>query len=161
MSGEGRVEEDGTLMCSYHAWRWDGEGDLSHVPQAQDTELERLKKNPKSKCNSFPIKEKNGLLWVWPSAGSDARILSELTPVADMQLEGLVEVEDESRIVGGSWSYRYLPIGWDYFSENIIDPAHTASAHHSGRSLVVLSPVYLLYITTCSIFRYSTAHPLF
>ena len=88
------MEEDGTLMCSYHAWRWDGEGDLSHVPQAQDTELERLKKNPKSKCNSFPIKEKNGLLWVWPSSGSDARILSELTPVADMQLEGLVEVEE-------------------------------------------------------------------
>jgi len=36
---EGRVEEDGTLMCSYHAWRWDGEGELAHVPQAQDTEL--------------------------------------------------------------------------------------------------------------------------
>ena len=62
-------------MCSYHAWRWDGEGELAHVPQAQDTELERLKKNPKSKCNSFPIKEKNGLLWVWPSdeSGKECR----------------------------------------------------------------------------------------
>ena len=60
-------------MCSYHAWRWDGEGDLaSHVPP-QDTELKRLKNNPKSKCNSFPVKEKNGLLWLWPSSGSDAR----------------------------------------------------------------------------------------
>ena len=128
---EGRVEEDGTLMCSYHAWRWEGDGELAHVPQAQCDALDRMKKNPRSNCNAFPTKVKNGLLWVWPSSSSDDRILSELTQIPNMSFEGLVdEPEDESRVLYGPWTFRYVPNGWDYVIENLIDPAHTASAHH-------------------------------
>jgi len=105
-------------MCSYHAWRWEGDGDLVAIPQAHDTELDRIKKNPKSSCNSFPTKVKNGVLWVWPKSGSDARILSELTPISEMSLEGLVDVDDESRVVYGPWFFRYLPYGWDFFVES-------------------------------------------
>ena len=125
------MEEDGTLMCSYHAWRWEGDGELAHVPQAQCDALDRMKKNPRSNCNAFPTKVKNGLLWVWPSSGSDDRILSELTQIPNMSFEGLVdEPEDESRVLYGPWTFRYVPNGWDYVIENLIDPAHTASAHH-------------------------------
>ena len=34
---EGRIEpEDGTLMCSYHGWRFRGDGACTVVPQALD-----------------------------------------------------------------------------------------------------------------------------
>lgn len=38
---EGRVEPtDGTLMCSYHGWRFDGEGRCTAIPQADDEKSE-------------------------------------------------------------------------------------------------------------------------
>lgn len=30
---EGRVEDDGTLLCSYHGWRFEGEGKVVSIPQ--------------------------------------------------------------------------------------------------------------------------------
>ena len=119
-----------------------------------DDALDRMKKNPRSNCNAFPTKVKNGLLWVWPSSSSDDRILSELTKIPNMSFEGLVdEPEDESRVLYGPWTFRYVPNGWDYVIENLIDPAHTASAHHGCkcssfvvRVLIVVS-LQLRYIT--------------
>lgn len=35
---EGRIEPDGNLMCSYHAWRFNGEGKCVALPQAKDEE---------------------------------------------------------------------------------------------------------------------------
>jgi len=38
MSAEGRIEpSDGTLMCSYHGWRFQGDGKCTTVPQALDS----------------------------------------------------------------------------------------------------------------------------
>ena len=61
---DGRIEDDGTLMCSYHAWRFDGDGALYHSPQAVPTVLDRLKNNPKASCNAYPTKVKDGILFV-------------------------------------------------------------------------------------------------
>ena len=37
MHAEGRIEpSDGTLMCSYHGWRFRGDGRCSDIPQALD-----------------------------------------------------------------------------------------------------------------------------
>lgn len=70
---EGRVEEDGSLLCSYHGWRWEGDGNLAAVPHTDSkSELQRIIDNPKSSCNAFPTKVKGGLLYVWPASGSDA-----------------------------------------------------------------------------------------
>ncbi len=34
---EGRIEpSDGTLMCSYHGWRFQGDGQCTDIPQALD-----------------------------------------------------------------------------------------------------------------------------
>ncbi len=32
---EGRIESDGTLLCSYHGWRFNGEGKCTSIPQAR------------------------------------------------------------------------------------------------------------------------------
>ncbi len=37
---EGRVEVDGTLLCAYHAWRFDSSGKLCALPQAKDKAAE-------------------------------------------------------------------------------------------------------------------------
>ena len=31
---EGSVEADGSLMCGYHGWRWNGDGKAICIPQA-------------------------------------------------------------------------------------------------------------------------------
>lgn len=115
---EGRVENDGTLLCSYHAWRFDGEGECVAVPQVEsEDELARIKSNPKTNCNSFPTKVINGVLFVWPSSDENAVLESELTPVACRPAE-----EENERLWEGPWNFRELPYGADYFLENVVDP---------------------------------------
>jgi phenylpropionate dioxygenase-like ring-hydroxylating dioxygenase large terminal subunit len=109
---EGRVEDDGTLLCSYHAWRFDGKGDCVAVPQVEsDDELARIKANPKTSCNAFPTKVINGVLFVWPSADKDAVLESELTPVAHRP----AEQNSDNRVWEGPWNFRELPYGADFF----------------------------------------------
>lgn len=112
---EGRVEDDGTLLCSYHAWRWTGDADLCSVPQAQsEDEFARIQSNPKSKCNSFPAKVVNGVLWVWPESGDDARLESALSEVPMMKLpHELDDSIDEDRLFCGTWNFRELPYSHD------------------------------------------------
>ena len=37
---EGRIESDGTLLCAYHAWRFDNKGNCVSIPQSPDKETE-------------------------------------------------------------------------------------------------------------------------
>lgn len=119
---EGRVENDGSLLCSYHAWRFNGTGHLIDVPQLESSlSIERLKDNPRSRCNSFPTRVVDGVLWVWPQTGDDAIIESALKSVSKYQVpEGI----DVSRVWFGPWDFRVLPYGADFFFENVVDPAH-------------------------------------
>lgn len=125
---EGRVEDDGTLLCSYHAWRFNGDGSCVAIPQLseQGDSLERIKSNPKSSCNSFPTKVINGVLFVWPSSDENAVLESELNPVAHRPA-----AEDKTNVWEGPWNYRELPYGADWFLENVVDPAHVSVSHHN------------------------------
>eukprot|EP00568_Trieres_chinensis_P006725 CAMPEP_0183295636 /NCGR_PEP_ID=MMETSP0160_2-20130417/3522_1 /TAXON_ID=2839 ORGANISM="Odontella Sinensis, Strain Grunow 1884" /NCGR_SAMPLE_ID=MMETSP0160_2 /ASSEMBLY_ACC=CAM_ASM_000250 /LENGTH=591 /DNA_ID=CAMNT_0025457151 /DNA_START=48 /DNA_END=1826 /DNA_ORIENTATION=+ len=131
---EGRVEDDGTLLCSYHAWRFDGEGEVVSVPQAleETDELTKIKANPKSKCGAFPAKVVGGLLWVWGDNGPDAVLESELTDVPMMKLPHEEdETIDPKDVITTPWNNRHLPYGHDYFIENVVDPAHVPASHHN------------------------------
>jgi hypothetical protein len=69
-----------TLMAPYFVLttggRWGGDGNLTAVPVASKSELQRIIDNPKSSCNhAFPTKVKTGLLYVWPVSGSNAQVL--------------------------------------------------------------------------------------
>lgn len=125
---EGRIEDDGSLLCSYHGWRFSGEGETIDIPQIPTNELDKIRSNPKSKCNSFPVKVVDGVLWVWPEASADSRIESALTPIP---AENLFDDVDESRVWKGIWNFRELPYGHDYFIENVVDPAHVPVSHHN------------------------------
>lgn len=120
---EGRVEDDGSLLCSYHAWRFDGEGSCVAVPQVEsEDELARIKSNPKTNCNAFPTKVINGVLFVWPSSDENAVLESELSPVAHRPAE-----TESERLWEGPWNFRELPYGADFFLENVVDPGTLVS----------------------------------
>ncbi|MEM8807921.1 MAG: Rieske 2Fe-2S domain-containing protein [Cyanobacteria bacterium P01_G01_bin.38] len=124
---EGRVETDGTLLCAYHAWRFDGSGRCDRIPQAKDPETEaRHRNNPKACAVPYPTQAKQGLLWVWGESGEGALQESQQRPP-----RLIPELEDDAgRVVETFWNIRDLPYGWDFFMENVADPAHVPVAHH-------------------------------
>ncbi len=124
---EGRIESDGTLLCAYHAWRFDGEGNCVKIPQSKDeaTEAKNVA-NPKACAISYPVKELQGLLWVWGESGNQAKVESELR-----KPRLIPELEDKSdRVLKLYWYQRDLPFGWDFYMENVMDPAHVPVSHH-------------------------------
>lgn len=136
---QGRVEDDGTLLCSYHAWRYNGTGACVAVPSIKtatsndcnnnnNNALARILASPLSSCTSFPTQVVNGLLFVWPSADENAALESALTPVVVHRPAEDLQQRDASV---GPWAYFQLPYGADFFLENIVDPAHVFVAHHN------------------------------
>ena len=124
---EGRIESDGSLMCAYHAWRFNGEGECVRMPQSQDAATEAKNcAHPAACAVAYPVKELQGLLWVWPESGKQAQRESELRqPRLIRELEG-----ESDKVVKLFWYERDLPFGWDFFMENVMDPAHVPVSHH-------------------------------
>jgi phenylpropionate dioxygenase-like ring-hydroxylating dioxygenase large terminal subunit len=72
---EGRVESDGTLLCAYHAWRFDSEGNCVSIPQSEDKQTEAKHCSNKKSCAvAYPTQERQGLLWVWAESGQEAQL---------------------------------------------------------------------------------------
>lgn len=124
---EGRVEADGTLMCAYHAWRFDGEGNCVSIPQAKDEQTKsRHCSNSKSCAVFYPTQERQGLLWVWAESGVEAQLESQsFQPLITPELEN-----KSDKVVKTFWNFRDLAYGWDFFMENVSDPAHVPVSHH-------------------------------
>lgn len=108
---EGRVESDGTLLCAYHAWRFEGSGQCVSIPQSLDQVTEEKNAaNPKSCVVVYPTQQRQGLLWVWAESGDRAQLDSQLRqPRLIPELE-----EDSDRIEPKYWNIRDLLYGWDY-----------------------------------------------
>ncbi|KIY93998.1 pheophorbide a oxygenase [Monoraphidium neglectum] len=69
---EGRIEPStGHLMCSYHGWQFDGSGTCTAIPQIRDPRAKASAMGSKRSCvTSYPVKEEQGLLWVWADPAS-------------------------------------------------------------------------------------------
>ena len=131
---EGRVEDDGTLLCAYHAWRFDGDGKCTDMPQASSKEEEdRVRANPRSCAFTRPCMEAQGLVWAWGEGGKEAELEACMTPpLVVPEIEG---VGKNGEAPGGAyrnhWQVRDMPYGWAAFFENAIDPAHAVVSHHT------------------------------
>src|SRR5687768_3549653 len=53
----GRVEDD-CIVCPFHNWRWDANGENVHVPYS-----ERINKTKRAR--TWPVLEANGILLMW------------------------------------------------------------------------------------------------
>jgi len=129
---EGRVEKTGELLCAYHAWTFNGNGECTKIPQSKTPDQSGLSSlNSKTCVQSFPVQVQQGLIWVWGEKGR---------PGSDVFIEALLkqphlieELSDPSlkdRILLLPYNFRDLPYGWDYFMENVLDPAHVPVSHH-------------------------------
>lgn len=127
---EGRVEETGELLCAYHAWRFDGAGACTAIPQSPPEQRAAHMANPRAQCAAFPTTVADGLLWVWPESGEDAA-LEAATLRSPSLVPELHDPELEGRVKVLPWNTRELPYGWDMFMENVNDPAHVPVSHHN------------------------------
>ena len=55
---EGRIEpKTGNLMCSYHGWQFNGQGQCTAIPQAESADIEKkMCANSGSCVKKFPVK---------------------------------------------------------------------------------------------------------
>jgi phenylpropionate dioxygenase-like ring-hydroxylating dioxygenase large terminal subunit len=119
---EGRIEpKTGNLMCSYHGWEFNKNGICQRVPQAENPEI--IAKNQENFCViSFPVRQQQELLWVWPDQKTVA--IAENTP---LPLSPQIDAEK-----GFVWSnyVRDLEYDWQTLIENVADPSHVPFSHH-------------------------------
>ena len=118
-AGEGRIEKTGELLCSYHAWRFDGSGQCTAIPQAESAEQQARQMAKAEHCaRAHPVVERQGLVWVWGRAGAPGSDVAMQAALKQPQL--IEELEDPStrnKVSLSPWSARHLPYGWDVLME--------------------------------------------
>ncbi len=105
---------DGNIECSYHGWQFGIDGQCLHIPQLPtDASI------PVNACvQSFPVIERQGLIWMWP--GDCQTAMADLIPtIADL---------DQPEFVYTDY-IRDLPYDQAYLIENFVDPAHVYISH--------------------------------
>lgn len=126
---EGRVESDGTLLCSYHGWHFNGDGRVTSIPQAPAQRVEALLANKRACASVRPAQVRLGVLWVWGESGENAALEAALKePNLPKEAEDPALAD---RVKLTIWSHRDLPYGWEVAMENVTDPGHVAVAHHN------------------------------
>ncbi len=96
--------EEGHIVCKYHGFRYDGEGQCVKIPAHPDAVIP-----PKLRLHTYPVEEKYGLIWVclsgnpanvlpdipqWDATGYQCSIPDplDLEAAAGRQLEGFLDV---------------------------------------------------------------------
>lgn len=129
---EGRVEKNGELLCSYHAWKFDGTGQCTSIPQSRSKDKETaLMSSAKSCVQSYPTMMEQGLVWCWGEKGLPGSDVSlEAALKRPHLIEELTDPAYTDRILPMTYNFRDLPYGWDMFMENVLDPSHVPVSHH-------------------------------
>jgi phenylpropionate dioxygenase-like ring-hydroxylating dioxygenase large terminal subunit len=109
---------DGKIECLYHGWQFGSEGECLHIPQ-----LPADAKIPANACvHSFPVVERQGIVWMWPGE-PEAANEEDIPTLAALDKPGFVHTD----------FMLDLPYDQTYFVENVIDPAHVSISHHGTR----------------------------
>ncbi len=109
----GRVTETGCLECPFHAWQFDGSGDVRYVPLNPDAKRERLF------AQGLPTREIGGVLWVYTA------------PVKEAPCEPTVP--DALTMAGAARTYLQVEWNahWTRAMENMLDSPHVPYVHAS------------------------------
>eukprot|EP00210_Caulerpa_lentillifera_P001760 g1690.t1 len=100
---EGRIEKDGNLLCSYHAWRFNESGKCVKIPHAEDEKAHTVACNSaRSSVQAYPCKTR---------ADYFERDISERPITA---------------------YHRIFPYSFDTLMENVADPSHFIVSHHGA-----------------------------
>ena len=118
---EGRIGESDNLICSYHGWEFDTQGECQRIPQADNPDL--ITKQAQNLCATvYPNRQENDLLWVWMDAATP-----EIAAETALPLSPKIDASK-----GYVWSsmVRDLAYDWQTLVENVADPSHVPFAHH-------------------------------
>lgn len=115
---DGQITE-GKIECSYHGWQFGNEGKCLHIPQLPDN-----LKIPVNACvQSFPVVERQGIVWIW--AGEFESATQKLIPtIADLDKPEFMTLDFVSD----------RPYDQTFFIENLLDPAHLPINHDGSLS---------------------------
>lgn len=106
----GRVCGDG-IVCPFHGWHFDGDGQLVDVPRLDRTP-------PKVRAGSWEVRERNDRIFVWHHAGGEPPSY-DVVPY---------RVDEEAWTPWRVTTYR-VRIGLQDLTENIIDRSHFWEVH--------------------------------
>jgi phenylpropionate dioxygenase-like ring-hydroxylating dioxygenase large terminal subunit len=121
---EGKVVGN-TLQCSYHGWRFNGEGKCVALPQAPEDGKSRAMNNPRACVTSYPVRVQYGMIWMWPDNSESRWIESAANAVSDFPPE-----MDGPYIEFLPLFVRDFPYSIETFFDNVLDPSHVPWSHH-------------------------------
>ncbi|GAB4823559.1 hypothetical protein N2152v2_010605 [Parachlorella kessleri] len=128
---EGKIWPDGNLSCSYHGWRFDGSGSCKAIPQADSAENEaRAAASPRACAVTYPIQERQGMLFVWGEGGQAAFKGAEQQEPPLCTLTQEAEAQGKEMTVIVRHYTRDLPYDYTALVENLLDPDHVPWSHH-------------------------------
>src|SRR5690606_23656733 len=143
--------EDNSLRCIYHGWRFSVDGVTVEVPTQPHNEAEYCKHVP---LRHFPVKEEAGIIWVWLGKGDTP------PPFPELPFVGLPD--------GHTTAFRQkVHANWLQGVETTMDSAHLGVLHQTyTRSMGAISntavnqaPVYHLVSQPYG-FRYAAVRDL-
>ena len=119
----GRVlPTDGTLQCAYHGWRFDGGGTCTAVPGLLGDDRAG---SPTRNVGSYPTRERDGFVWIWPEIGAAPTDGREPFGLPDLTAGGRWAASKVGEVV---FAYD-LDCTMHAALENALDVPHTAFLH--------------------------------
>lgn len=105
--------KDGCIECPFHAWQFDGEGNVCHVPLNPDAKRERLF------ATSVPARDVGGLLWIYTAPVKAAPSEPDVPDSLTMARAARTYLEVE-------WNAH-----WTRAMENMLDSPHVPFVHRA------------------------------
>lgn len=111
----GHVTDENTVECPYHGWRFKADGVCSAIPslvEGQELDPSRIR------VRSYPIREQDGLLWIYMGAGA-----RETAPKSEPPRVSLADAKPR-------WvESQTFACGIDHAVIGLMDPAHAPYVH--------------------------------
>ena len=105
------------VECPYHGWRFGADGGCSLVPALKEPQAKTSAASKGRRVPSFPVREQQGLVWVWPSETEAPRGAPYTVPAVDEP--GYIRIDYTADFEATLHSTL----------ENILDVPHTAFLH--------------------------------
>eukprot|EP00891_Asterochloris_glomerata_P009043 jgi/Astpho2/9043/Aster-x1561 len=130
---QGRMTAAGDIQCAYHGWTFAETGQCTNIPQVVGGN-EAL---GRTCATAIPVREKQGMLWLWPRPGADPDEGS-IPTIPELDQPGFTSDD----------FMRDMPVDLSLLLENLLDPDHGLWAHQAASfDSYTASPDYPMHIS--------------
>jgi len=114
--GHGGVVQGENISCPFHAWKFNGKGEVVDIPYASKIPT----KVANSQCiHSYPVVEVNGFVWAWYHPNNESPLF-DVDEVAELNSPGWTDLNCYE------WVVNSTP---QECGENAVDAAHFVTVH--------------------------------